>query len=323
MHSFNSDHLVPLRESLPQFDDGGRLPRSGLFDAYCNWYSLDRVAQSAKAQHYAYRVSALEYDLVEQRFRLPNARFNVFLIHGYTDHAGIYGPAIEYWLSRGANVTIIDNIGHGLSSGDRANIETFDHYMQVIASRLDHWSREASLPLVLQGQSMGGAILHTLLQSPTVQEYTALAIANNPLVFPTNWHLVKKKWRIGRWFKRSVVRTFTESSNDASYLEFVREKDVLQPKITPLKWVGAMLRWIDAFLKIAPVTYSPHIIFQGTDDQTVDGPEGVRVLKQKFRDADIVEITGARHHLVNESEAIRKLVATHIDRHLEKLSLID
>ena len=51
-----------------------------------------------------------------RRTRTPEEKENVFLIsHGYYDHAGLYGHLIEHLLSRGWNVAIFDQIGHGLS----------------------------------------------------------------------------------------------------------------------------------------------------------------------------------------------------------------
>ena len=53
----------------------------------------------------------------------------ILISHGYYDHAGLYGHLIEHLLSRGWSVAIFDQIGHGLSSGSRAEIQHFDQYV--------------------------------------------------------------------------------------------------------------------------------------------------------------------------------------------------
>ena len=45
---------------------------------------------------------------------------------------------------------------------------------------------------------------------------------------------------------------------------------------------------------------------QGEDDMTVDWRHNLQVLQDKFDRPEILRLPGARHHLVNEREALRR-----------------
>jgi len=103
----------------------------------------------------------------------------VFLVHGYAEHIGRYEHIAERLARLGYYVCGIDHQGHGMSDGDRAHVERFEHFVQDYlafmafeqANLLAEWqTRNASTqfepitnpPCFILGHSMGGLIAYFL-----------------------------------------------------------------------------------------------------------------------------------------------------------------
>jgi len=302
-----------LRAALPQGATENLAYSEQNLRSYLQHYKLAQLIEKHDATHSIYRICAQGEEIVEQRFSIEGARFEVVLVHGYTDHTGLYRHVIDYWLKRGANVTIYDAFGHGLSTGRQADIDSFDRYIDLLDSRLSHVMAQSGCPLVLQGQSMGGAVIHSWLLRSKLRDRIALAVTNNPLVYPVEYSKVKLKVAALSWFVRSVKRTFTLSSHDTAYLDFVKNEDILQPRHTPVGWVRAMIAWINWFIEQPPLQFDHHLILQGDQDATVDAKINIECLEKVFPGARIEWVPRARHHLANESLAIRLEVEKIID----------
>jgi len=305
-----------LRVALPQGVTQNPSFSESNLDSYLTHYKLLPIIEKYSIKHAIYRISSSGEEIVEQYYSQPQALFEVVLVHGYTDHSGLYRHVIEYWLKRGANVRIYDAYGHGLSTGKQADIDSFDRYIDLLDGRLSHVMAHTDQPIVLHGQSMGGAVIHSWLLRSSHRERIALAITNNPLVYPVEYAKVKLKVAALSWFIRSVKRTFTLSSHDTAYLDFVKNQDLLQPKHTPVGWVRSMIRWINWFVEQPPLQFDHHLILQGDQDATVDAKINIECLEKVFPRARIEWVPRARHHLANESLSIRLEVEKIIDNSL-------
>ena len=119
-----------------------------------------------------------------------------------------------------------------------------------------------------------------------------------------------------RRFVKQIPRRFSENSGDPAFLTFIQSSDPLQPNILPTAWVGALSRWIP---RIEGAPRSPHspIIVQGGADMTVDWQHNLPVLERKFTSPDVLRLPDARHHLVNEREAIRREYFDYLSQRLK------
>lgn len=126
-----------------------------------------------------------------------------------------------------------------------------------------------------------------------------------PLVRPRAWGWSKFSYQLLRPFVDSIPRRFSENSSDAEFLAFLRDRDPLQPKILPTAWVGALSRWIPR-IEAAGHGAQSLLVVQGDADETVDWRYNLKVLEEKFEKIECLLLTGARHHLANESEALRR-----------------
>jgi alpha-beta hydrolase superfamily lysophospholipase len=93
------------------------------------------------------------------------ARPGLFLVPGYTDHAGRYGEAFRYFHDRGHAVWAMDPRGHGASSGPRGFVPRFERYLDDLGVALSVAQAEApAAGWVLLGHSTGGLMVLAALQ---------------------------------------------------------------------------------------------------------------------------------------------------------------
>jgi len=272
---------------------------------YQAYYGLDMPGLGG-VQRRLGRFRVHEYDIVAQAWWPEQPHATLLILHGYYDHMGLYRHVVEWGLQMGFAVLGCDLPGHGLSSGPRASINEFDEYQAVLGGLFEQ-ARELDLPRPwhLLGQSTGGAIaIDHLLHQPDNPEL-GRAILLAPLVRPRAWLRSRISYELVRRFVQQIPRTFSDNSGDPAFLDFVQRSDPLQPDILPTAWVGALSRWIPRIEGAASSSHSP-IIIQGEADMTVDWRHNLPVLEDKFAAPEILRLPAARHHLVNEREALRR-----------------
>jgi alpha-beta hydrolase superfamily lysophospholipase len=233
----------------------------------------------------------------------PTATF--VLLHGYYDHMGLYGHVLEWALGMGFVVLACDLPGHGLSSGARASIQNFAEYQVVLQGLLAQADAlQLPSPWHLCGQSTGGAILLDFLLTgaplPELGETVLLA----PLVRPHAWGWSKLSYQVLKPFVRQIPRRFSANSTDLAFLDFI-QYDPLQSRSLPVAWVGALARWVN-MIEQAPRSLRSPLIVQGEADLTVDWRYNLKVLQDKFANPTVLLLPEARHHLANESAALRQ-----------------
>jgi alpha-beta hydrolase superfamily lysophospholipase len=271
--------------------------------AYRRFYHL----QFALAQHT--RIGLLDvagYQLVLQAWWPAQPRATLVLLHGYYDHVGLYGHLIEWALERGFVVLTADLPGHGLSTGDVASINDFAEYQAVLSALLGMAGQlQLPQPWHLCGQSTGAAIVidYLLTGEPLVQLGESILLA--PLVRPRGWWRSRLSYQLVKPFVSSIPRHFYANSHDAAFIDFVQFHDPLQARVLPVAWVGALARWIPR-LEAAPRSERSPLIVQGDADLTVDWRHNLAVLSDKFSQPRLCLVEDGRHHLANETSAIRE-----------------
>lgn len=289
-----------LRASLQPLAASQPLSSEAL--VYQRFYGLD-FAQRRQLG----RFSAGGFDLVSQVWWPASAPVaTLFMIHGFYDHMGLYRHVIEWALNRGFVVIACDLPGHGLSSGERASIDDFSQYQEALQGLfIEAQSLALPQPWHLFGQSTGGAIvLDHLLRYGDHSPAQGQAVLMAPLVRPKDWNWSKFSYYLLRPFVKGIERRFSENTNDPDFLPFL-QADPLQPRRLPTAWVGAMARWIPRIEAAAPSARQP-LVVQGQADKTVDWDHNLKVLNAKFNQPQVLLLPEARHHLANETVAIRE-----------------
>ena len=300
--SFDPEALTRVLTPLPTAETGAPAP-AALADYY-GFYNLDFSATVPGLTHTIGWIESGRHRLVVQRFDHPTPRGTAVVCHGYYDHVGIYGHLIGFLLEQSLSVVTFDQPGHGLSSGERATIGSFDEYVRALSDVIVHYQASLPGPWYIIGQSMGGAITMEYLARQKDHGFREVILLA-PLIRPANWNLARWAYYLARYTIRERPRNITDNAENPEFLELQR-RDPLAPMVLPVQWITAMVEWFKAFEARDRLPFEP-LVVQGHADQTVDWRHNMGVLREKTRPT-VLEIPEARHHLVNESELIRQQI---------------
>jgi alpha-beta hydrolase superfamily lysophospholipase len=309
-----------IRDELDAFEPNDTTLCSAQLQAYLDHYGLTRLV--ADAAYSIGRESVDGLDLVVQQFRPRGpVRGTTVLLHGYTDHAGLYGHLIDYLLQQHWNVLIYDLPGHGLSEGTALGIDHFSTYARQLSVLLQRHGDRLPLPWVLLGQSTGAAIV---MEQQRGGDPMAAKVAGRiylaPLIRPVMMDVIVRKYRWFGRFLKQVKRIYSDNSGDASFVRFVRQYDPLQHSRVAVSWVRAMLEWVKQIESSGTLAGTP-LLLQGDEDGTVDWRHNTAVLQRLYPSLQPVLLPGARHHLVNETPALRRQLFAHIGDYLQRIEV--
>jgi len=287
--------------------------------AYFRYYGIDFEDQLDRVTHYFGYIEHNELKIASHYFKNQGAERTCFVVHGYLDHSGLYRPMINYLLHRGCNVVIFDLPGHGLSSGERASIDSFGEYVLVLRRCLEFFYKKVESPWHVVAQSMGGAIVMDYLLSQQVDEESGpfervLLLA--PLVRPSNWFGVRLLRVLLKPFRSRVKRSFTDNSHDAEFVKHVKS-DPLAPRYIPVAWVTALRHWVKRFHRLS-WSQNEVLVVQGTGDRTVDWKYNLKAIANKFPRAKLMQVKDAKHHLIGEEDAYFERVTQAADLYFER-----
>lgn len=226
------------------------------------------------------------------------------VVHGYYDHVGLYGHLIRYLLGRGLRVFAYDQQGHGLSTGRRVTIDSFDRYADDLDAFAGAHADALAKPRWLVGQSMGASVILELLDTREAGPASTFGpiVLFAPLVRPASWPLSRITYAVGRHVVHEVPRKFATNTENPEFAALVTV-DPLQARTLPVEWVTAMIDWKKRFER-RERSGRRLLVLQGGRDGTVDGRYNVKVLKRRY-DVALLAMPEARHHLVNEAAGIR------------------
>ncbi|SEA99149.1 lysophospholipase [Thalassobacillus cyri] len=281
--------------------------------AYLNYYGLN-IADVAF--HFG-KIETNGTKTMVQMFAPKESKGTIFLLHGYLDHVGHLKYIIQFLNKHGFTVISYDLEGHGLSEGKTASVQRFSDYVHSLEKLMDLTKKEMPGPFYVIGHSTGGAIAidYVLQHHDHVFDKVILAA---PLVHSAHWYGTVLGYYMAKVLPllEEVKRNFRVNSSNQHYLE-ARKLDPLQTEVIPLDWVGAMLHW-NKLLDHYPPTNTPTFVIQGNKDNTVAWQYNLKFIEEKFPHAKMVQIDNGRHALFNESEEIRELVFSFVNKFIEE-----
>lgn len=282
--------------------------------AYLKFYGME----FAHAQHFWGTTISGSYELTIHVFMPTHPKGTVFLLHGYLDHTGILRHLIRSCLEQQWAVVVYDLPGHGLSSGERASITSFDEYVQSFEDVLRVCQPELPSPYALISHSTGGAIaLSYLAAHPTAPFERVIFLA--PLVRYKHWYLSKLGYGLGTPVgMKTVPRRYPRDLADSEFLILLKT-DPLQTSRVPLRWVKAVFDWNTHAQTLPPIS-SPALIIQGKQDDVVEWKYNIRFLQAKLPQAEIYWIHEAGHQLANDEPPVRAEVFRTISTYLTTLN---
>ncbi|WP_170227003.1 alpha/beta hydrolase [Luteibaculum oceani] len=87
-----------------------------------------------------------------------NAKACILMVHGMGEHCWRYNHVVDYFVEQDLNVIRFDLPGHGLSSGKRGHIKSYDEVLDCVDYFLGLLN-DYNVPSFLFGHSMGGNIV--------------------------------------------------------------------------------------------------------------------------------------------------------------------
>jgi alpha-beta hydrolase superfamily lysophospholipase len=278
---------------------------------YFRFYAIDFEDRYEGVSHYFGRIASGKYDIVSHYFKKEGAKETCFILHGYYDHVGLFKHLINYCLERNMSVVVFDLPGHGLSSGAKAVISSFDDYVQAFKDIIKFYSPAIDNVCYAIAQSTGAAVLMDYLLDTPKNNFSKMVLLA-PLIRPVKWKYSIWIYNFAKYFLNQLPRNFSENSHDEGFKDFLRNKDPLQASILSVQWIGALKDWLVRFYAFKPSEQGP-LIIQGEEDRTVEWPYNLKKIAEKFPNSNCFRIKNARHHLACESDEIRNKVFAAMD----------
>ncbi|MCZ6709064.1 MAG: alpha/beta hydrolase, partial [Gammaproteobacteria bacterium] len=113
-----------LKADLKPLEPGAPRVLSASEQAYLRHYGIHYAEQVPNLTHQFGMIDTGRHRLAVHLWTPPDSTGTALVIHGYYDHVGLYGHLIRHLIGRRLAVVALDLPGHGLSSGERATIET-------------------------------------------------------------------------------------------------------------------------------------------------------------------------------------------------------
>ena len=228
-------------------------------------------------------------------WRAPEPReAAVVFLHGFGEHSGVYHRLGDALTASGIDLWALDEIGHGLSDGERAVIDSIDDLVEngrrltALAAAADPAS-----PLFLAGHSLGSAAAAvTVARDPSA--YRGLILSGAALS-PLEW--------VSELQPADDVLSLDPSdlSSDPFYVDEL-END-------PLAFTSAA--GASSLLSVFPPTWAelgtglpgltlPVLLVHGSDDPIVPVAQA-REWAARLPGGQLAEFAGARHDVLNET----------------------
>jgi alpha-beta hydrolase superfamily lysophospholipase len=280
---------------------------------YFNHYNLNLGGE--RVEHIFGTFESEDISLAGHIYKPARYKATVILMHGYFDHCGQLSHLVGYLLEAGYAVAAFDLPGHGLSAGERGEIDDFCQYSRAMIDFTDTVKKQLDGPYHFIGHSTGAAAIldYLLVNDGTIFDRIVLTA---PLVHCAGWEQSKISYNEKIQFVKSVPRIFRKNSSDATFLDFIKNKDPLQARTIPLNWVRALHKWNGKISGLPGCERNIKII-QGTSDETIDWQFNIKFLQEKFKNIEVILIKNANHELFNETAKIRKEVFSQITSYLE------
>ena len=297
--------------SISPFNLNEPYSKHGSFRSYFDFYELN----IPDIKHYFGSFESNGYTIAANIFVPEKYKASVFLLHGYFDHAGILKDTIHFLVKEGFAVAAYDMPGHGLSSGERASIDSFKIYADILNDFVSLYKTKFTGPLHVIAHSTGCAVVMEFIlttDSPLFEKIIFVA----PLVRSYAWYLSKTGLLICDPVCDSVPRIFGKNSSNPVFLQFIKEKDPLQYQRVPFQWVKSLFKWNESFQDYGTSSKSL-LVIQGSLDKTVAWKYNLKKIKEKFPKAEVKIIKNGRHHLLNENPELQKNIFNQISDYLK------
>jgi alpha-beta hydrolase superfamily lysophospholipase len=306
----NKKEFLILSKEIPVFEIKKR-EFSKLEESYFSFYGLNEIV----GEHFFGSLPSLNENIAVHYFRQADSSKTAIIMHGYYTHAGYTILLAKHLASLGYNLICYDMMGHGLSTGDRLEVDSFTQYTDHLIDVLEFFKRKEceNHKLYSFGHSTGAVpIFDAALRKLELGLEKSFLLA--PLIRTNHYKLSRISFMATKRFIPQIKRKFRRSSHDEGFLNFI-VNDPLQDSFIPSSWLNALFTWNDEFEKFSSGEQDI-IVIQGDQDGTVEWQTNLDTIRKKFTNSKIYMIEDAEHQLMNESPEFMIKVLKLIDSEL-------
>jgi alpha-beta hydrolase superfamily lysophospholipase len=226
-------------------------------------------------------------------WRSPRPRAALVFLHGFGEHSGLYERLAEALTARGIDLWALDEIGHGLSDGERGIVGSVDA-LEANARAFTEIVRRArpGLPLVLAGHSLGG-VTAALAIARDASPWSGVVLSGTPIEPP-------------QWAQEQIASAGDglallpeDLSSDPWYLNALANDPLAFTETEGSPLDALPTAWEELARTFAGVR-TPVLFIHGGDDP-VAPIEGSRRWADELADGRLREFPGARHDVLNET----------------------
>lgn len=238
------------------------------------------------------------------------------LVHGLGEHSGRYSSVASFFVKHGYRVIGYDHRGHGKTAGPMPSFEVLQN---DIHSLCNYATETSQGPLVLYGQSLGGALVLKFLAENNTDNVAA-AIVSSPLLTPTH-----APPRLKVFFGELLLPWFPlvqlahglkpkDLTHDIAIVEQFRQ-DSLVRRTVSIALGYTMLESGRELLKSTHSYAIPMLLMHGSDDQ-ITSAASTQHFAERHPNLTLKLWDGLYHELHFERNAteILEFVRLHIER---------
>ncbi len=231
----------------------------------------------------------------------------LLIAHGLAEHSGRYLNVVNHFVPLGYAIYGIDYLGHGKSDGTRAFVQTFDDYLDTLAtyhSMVESWHPDK--PIFLVGHSMGGLIapLFSLSHKPNLAGLIVSGPASKVPDEISPLLILMSKLLAVILPKAGVQSVDAEGvSRDPAVVQAYENDPLVYRGKATARLAAELLKAMQRLRLEAAEIVMPVLIMQGSEDKLVD-PDGAQLLHDIIGSSDktLKIYPGLYHEIFNEPE---------------------
>jgi alpha-beta hydrolase superfamily lysophospholipase len=242
-----------------------------------------------------------------------DARAVAVFVHGVGEHSGLYDRFAARLNAHGISVLALDQIGHGLTAGNRGQIDSLeDLVLDVLSLTQIAADAHPAVDIVLIGHSLGG-IVAAVVAGRYPDRYAGLVLSGTTLSAPAGWSdgdepegtveddfdMDSAALSADPWYLAAMANDPLVFSGGAEMARSLR-------RVLPPAWEELVGRLPDLSL--------PILIVHGENDEVSPFAAAQRSA-QSLTNAEVLGFTGGKHDVLNDTvhESVAEAIAEFVN----------